>query len=825
MRRFTSAKVIILFATATLVVIAAYFIANRSIDKLVDTVIESTKPNLVLLKIKEINDDVTNAENGVRIYALTQNPKYLESYQNLVHTINHKIDTLLILTKDKKYNTSGIDSISVLMKKKLDLYESLLGVNYAKFLQNAIGNIASQFPGDDSTLVDSLSKSGKKGIFKKIFGPSKKELRQKIDSVSNENERNKEKFTNLQRAILGVGNIEKLKLSSQADKEIAMLSKDKQITWKIQTLIRKVETDESYNMLQKAEEAKHMAEKTGTMIQSLIFGGSLFLLVLVGLILYDITKSNSYRKQLAEAKLVAENLGKNKEEFLAKMSHEIRTPLSSVIGYTERLLSTQLDAKQIGYTNAINNSSEHLLSIVNDILDFTKIESGNIGFEKINFNPEKTVNEVYDALKLKAEEKRLSLVFYTNGISDLILNGDPLRLKQVLFNLVDNAIKFTDNGKVEVKCLASQPALKNGLETADLTFIVKDNGIGIPEEKTKTIFTQFSQADTSISRKFGGSGLGLSISKKIIELQGGTISVESKLSEGSSFTVHIPYVVVSTTMQGSNTLTNEKSISPDTLKKLKGLKILLAEDVEINRALQREMMKDFEIDVEEASNGKEVLNKIMNKKFDLLLMDIQMPGMSGIETIKEIRNNIKSSLPAIAITANVMKQDLDRYMEAGFSDYLTKPFKQAELATKLIKILEGNNSAFEKSRNEDPLTLTNELYNLDELKQLSGSDPKFSIKMLELFISNFDETFQLIKTANETNDLQTAGSSAHKLLPSCRQLSANSLVIKLKTLEILCNSKSEKKEIDTVLTEIDQHYIKVKVLLEKELTVLKTEVA
>lgn len=823
MRRFTSAKVIILFATATLVVIAAYFIANKSITKLVDTVIESTKPNLVLLKIKEINDDVTNAENGVRIYALTQNPKYLESYQNLVHTINHKIDTLLILTKDKKYNTSGIDSISVLMKKKLDLYESLLGVNYAKFLQNAIGNIASQFPGDDSTLVDSLSKSGKKGIFKKIFGPSKKELRQKIDSVSTENERNKEKFTNLQRAILGVGNIEKLKLSSQADKEIAMLSKDKQITWKIQTLIRKVETDESYNMLQKAEEAKQMAEKTGTMIQALIFGGSLFLLLLVALILYDITKSNLYRKQLAEAKLVAENLGKNKEEFLAKMSHEIRTPLNSVIGYTERLFSTQLDTKQIGYANAINNSSEHLLSIVNDILDFTKIESGNIGFEKINFSPEKILNEVHDALKLKAQEKKLSLIFHTNETSDLILNGDPLRLKQVLFNLIDNAIKFTDNGKVAVSCLASLPVSRNGLETTDLSFIVKDNGIGIPEEKIKTIFTQFSQADTSISRKFGGSGLGLSISKKIIELQGGTISVESKLAEGSTFTVHIPYEVVSPSLQKENAFINKKSVFSDPLKVLKGVKILLAEDVEINRTLQIEMMKDFEIDVEEASNGNEVLTKIRNKKFDLLLMDIQMPGMGGIETIKEIRNNIKSSLPAIAITANVMKKDLDRYMEAGFNDYLTKPFKQADLATKLVQVLTKSNAAFLESMKEDHLPLTDELYNLDELKQLSASDPKFPIKMLELFISNFDDTLQLIKTACEHTDFNTAGSCAHKLLPSCRQLSANSLVIKLQSLEILCNSRAEKKEIAGVITEIEQQYKKVKPLLENELKNLKTE--
>jgi signal transduction histidine kinase/CheY-like chemotaxis protein/HPt (histidine-containing phosphotransfer) domain-containing protein len=840
MQRFTGLKVIIVFAITLLIIISAYWITSRSLQNLIEIVNESSKPDSILIKIKEINSDITGAESGVRAFALTQDEKYLEPYLQLADNIQKKLDTLRTLTRNKPYEISAIDTISSLMRDKLEAYHELLSISYSQVLESALGKMTGQFSEKDSTqlamdtsIIVQQELSTKKSFFQKIFGsgPSKKELKEQADSILKsalikENEKSKEKISSVQKTIADIKEKESQQLKKQSEKELALLDKDKEITHQIENLIRKIEFDESLHLQHKAEEANRAAVKSGSRIQILSIAGAIILLLLITLIIYDIAKSNLYRKKLAEAKLHAEKLAKIKEEFLANMSHEIRTPLSAILGYTGRILKTSLNDRQTEYANAIHNSSEHLLSIVNDILDLTKLETGNLRLEKISFNPGLLVKEVCDVMKFKADEKNISVKVDINEIKNINVNGDPMRLKQILYNLIGNAIKFTEAGNVKVVCKKSG---RISGTTAQLTFTITDTGIGIPENKLKSIFAQFSQADSSITRKYGGTGLGLNISKRIIEMQGGTIDVKSKMLEGSAFVFMIPYEILEEEKAiESQTLKNFKvdkkfereNVDQKNRKPLSGIRILLAEDTEINRILQKEMLNDLGANVTEATNGYEVLSNLQVNEYALILMDVQMPGMSGIDAIIEIRKNLNSNIPVIAITANVMQPDLERYKNAGFNDYITKPFKEKELAEKILFVLNGTHSSFKEDTVKE--ISTDALYELNELKNSSNGNSEFVIRMLKIFLSSSDSLLMKVSRNVEEKNWNELSHNVHRLIPSCKYISANSIASRLKVIEEICNTTPDELKIKELLSEILKEYEKVNSALKDEINTLET---
>jgi CheY-like chemotaxis protein len=448
------------------------------------------------------------------------------------------------------------------------------------------------------------------------------------------------------------------------------------------------------------------------------------------------------------------------------------------------------------------------------------METGNLRLEKINFSPAEVIWEVFNAMNLKAGEKNILLECDVENIKDLFLEGDPLRLKQVLFNLIGNAIKFTENGEVIIKC-----RIENSISTLGspfLIFSISDTGIGIPEEKLKTIFSQFSQADSSISRKFGGSGLGLSISKKIIEMQGGTIEVKSKVLKGSEFIFSIPYEMSG---EGRGSRTEIKlmqseflNADPESFKPLSGIKILLAEDVEINRALQIAMLKDLGATVTEASDGYEVISELRAHNFELILMDIQMPGMSGIETIKEIRTKLNLEIPALAMTANVMQKDLEHYLQAGFNDCITKPFKERELAEKILKLLNKKFPNFNEIKNEEQKIYDGAvLYNLQELREASNGNDEFVARMIKIFIRSSEDSLSNMKVKIAAKEFDKIHIYAHKMIPSYNHFNIYDAVEELYILE---------KNGDELLVsnEIIKRYEHLKTISEKVFALLKSEI-
>jgi len=390
-------------------------------------------------------------------------------------------------------------------------------------------------------------------------------------------------------------------------------------------------------------------------------------------------------EELRHAKEIAESSTKSKSDFLANMSHEIRTPMNGIIGTTSLLKSTNLDDTQLDYVNIIDFSANNLLAIINDILDISKIEAGQITLESIDFNLHNVVNETIKLLTSKAIEKGIELSATIDESVPLFAKGDPVRLKQIVINLTNNAIKFTKYGfvKIEVETIEQESKIRKYL------FKIIDTGVGIHENAREKIFKDYVQADNSTSRKFGGTGLGLPISKKLIEMMNGEIGLESEVGKGSTFWFTLTLDIGK---EPPYELVDEHAVTVNGDFKLS---ILIAEDNLVNQKVAIATLKKLGHKLEIAENGKIACDMHRLNHYDVILMDVQMPVMDGIESTKCIRNFEREESPdkkvkIIAMTANAMKEDRQKCLDAGMDDYISKPFKAVELSRILDAAFEQN---------------------------------------------------------------------------------------------------------------------------------------
>jgi PAS domain S-box-containing protein len=483
------------------------------------------------------------------------------------------------------------------------------------------------------------------------------------------------------------------------------------------------------------------------------------------IILQNITESKVFEKKLKLSKQEAEEANEAKSTFIAKMSHEIRTPLNAVIGFAEQLGKTRLSKKQNSYLKIINNSSEHLLFIIDDILVLSKIEAGKIELEEVPFKISHVLKMVRNLLDLRYKKKNLSFnTFYDLSLDDEVVLGDPGRLRQVLINLINNAIKFTHKGGITVNCSPDNITAKQII----VRFTITDTGIGIPPEELEGIFAPFRQVDNSVGRSYFGSGLGLSISKSLIEKQGGSISVKSIPGKGSTFTFTIKYKRTSQPIPDD---TNAHPIPSGIL--LNHVKLLFVDDDPLNQLLGKEILRQYKIKTVFAGSGKEAINLFKPGRFDMVFLDINMPVISGIDVALHIReaeraDKTKPATKIIAMTANVLKSHIEKYLRVGMDDVIIKPFKE-ETVYEMIAMYAGKPASPARRKVSSNDNRPGK-FDLTELERFTKGNATFTLLMLSTFIENSEHLLKKIKMAFAADDYGSIAEAAHRLLPSFEQL-------------------------------------------------------
>lgn len=488
--------------------------------------------------------------------------------------------------------------------------------------------------------------------------------------------------------------------------KILGIEKSPGINYPLEELYRKA----SRSNARKAEELINRSLKTGTpgeiRYQITVNGAEKWLLLkakpefneahnvtrLVGTLL-DITQQIKIEKELTQAKRTAEKALAAKSVFLSNMSHEIRTPMNAIMGLTNLLMQEESisddvmeNLKLIGY------SAENLLVLINDILDYSKIEANKIEFEKIEFNPREVTQKLLRTMGLKAEEKGLSLKYHIDDSIPATLLGDPYRLNQILMNLMSNAIKFTKDGEVSIAI----NKLQQSGDRVNLQIDVSDTGIGIPKEKQERIFESFTQANSETTRNFGGTGLGLAITKRLVNLQGGKIELHSNPGKGSKFSIYMSYLEGNGQPAIHEMSSNGRASSPD----FENVRMLVAEDNMVNQKLLQQICKQWQLNPVFVENGLEACEVCERERFDIILMDLQMPKLNGFDATEKINSNQQSlnqHTPIIALTADAFQETKNRVMNSGFTDYVGKPYKAEELRETILTNLKRRSEPYGKN--------------------------------------------------------------------------------------------------------------------------------
>lgn len=505
----------------------------------------------------------------------------------------------------------------------------------------------------------------------------------------------------------------------------------------------------------------------------------------VGAILFsqNITNDKLLEEELKKSREEALNADKLKSIFIANISHEIRTPLNAIIGFTDLLAKTAASQDQEKYIALINKATDHLLYLVTEVVFLFKLGMGKVYIEKSPFSMLDLLKELEETFQKQAADKNLKFeLHYANNFPDALI-GDSFRLRQILMNVLVNAIKYTDKGGVTFKCKLKKETKKRVV----LVFEVKDTGIGISKNNLESIFNVFEQGNKLNASFRGGAGLGLGISKNLVELLDGQISVTSKVKVGSTFTVHLPFDKATCSVH-----LPPKKIDYDYSldgKLLEGKKILVADDDEHNRILAENLLGGWLTDYVIVEDGQQAIDLLGKKIFDIALIDIHMPNKNGIDVVQYVRadnQGINFKTPIVFMTANAFKSDINMYMKAGFDDYLIKPFREAELYNKLCIILAvkpDKNDKMLMVEIKNPEAIQKDVFNTDELWRTANGDRAFFEKMVNNFIVNAVGLVSVFVEGTAMGNWQEIGEKAHKSLTSFKYFSLFHIASSLQVIE------------------------------------------
>lgn len=571
--------------------------------------------------------------------------------------------------------------------------------------------------------------------------------------------------------------------------ESELLENEMQLNNRLRVLLSTIEAEERKASLEQVETWQETVQQTSQIIAILGAISLLVILVFVFLVIRDVSRSQRYRSQLEDAKTYAESLLKSREQFMNTVTHDLRSPLNSVVGYTGLLEKTNLSKSQNRYLDQLKRSSDYLLHLVNDLLDLSRLEAGKMSIDELTFNPKHLIKEsVENAIppeKPEAVEVRIDIA----PELDQPVITDPFRIKQILTNLVSNACKFTEEGFVEVRAWLEE---KENQQYLNLQ--VKDTGIGISKKQKEKVFEEFSQENSSIEKRYGGSGLGLAISKKIASLLKGNISLESEPGEGSTFLVEIPVKLASGKLKEA-AASEEKQ-----LEDLSSYRILLVDDEPAQLGLLREFVKTTGMTSFSAANGKEAMEKVGQEEIDLVLTDIQMPQMDGVQLLQKMKKK-HPEIPVVALSGQPNVRPAD-YLKMGFSGSLMKPYSSRQL----IELIEGVLEVELKRKQEEKKNIIDEekSYTLSEIRNFAGDDDEALAAILGAFIESTGSGMQALELAYKKGDKEKVSAVAHKMLPMFRQLKADHVIGLLKKLEDRRTEELSPGDMEYLKKEIQQ---------------------
>ena len=868
----TKSKVIVGFVLALGIVLAAIHLTYTSFTKLLGSVEVLSRPNGKLAEMQYTLATISTAESSIRAYTLTMKEEHFKNYLGHLDTVQSQIDSLQYLMRNNKQELAQLDSISSLLKAKQNSLEQYVALKKEQqtldYSDKAMRQIAStveeqplattikqhttttisdrltlneEAPAEDSLFQKQeyqVYKEPKRGFLNKIFSRKEKEdykpvpppkvivpqlnVTQEIKIDTNSTATPVAPLAKVRRILHNVQRESDRKKELLQAKEMALLQQDKHIMDQVRSMMYSLERNEQVLMQQKSKQARAVAKETSMVL--LLIGvlglgaGVAFILI----ILRDITRSNNYKTKLINAQKEAVQLARAKEAFVANMSHEMRTPLNVILGFSQQLRHTSLLPQQQEHLQAVNGAGEHLLHIVNDVLDLSKIEAGKLHISHTIFSLKQLLKQLEHAFALKASSKRIHFLTRTDETIPDVLQGDALRLKQVLFNLVDNAIKFTHEGQVLVSV-----RLKTIRRTRVVVSIaVSDTGIGIPEERIQHVFGEFNQADSSILRKYGGTGLGLSISKKLVEMQGGTLSVHSVHGQGTTFTSVLPLQVA------KGELPEVVDVAAPVTATFQGVKVLVIDDDAYSRKLCELILTRWGMTVHLANDGREAMEQVRLNRFDVVLTDIQLPGISGKTVARNIRKHDKE-VPILALTANILSNEEDFFKNSAISGHLLKPFTEQELHQKLAEALPIALTL--ETEEKQPLTIApplvqvpslpaevEPLYDLSEMRRFTGTDEETLAAVLEVLLADQQQNLQELTSAATGVNWNKAANVAHKMLTAFKHLKAHAVTPDLLKLEqVLHTGKVDQSILKAAVARVELNTRQVLAALQEEVETLR----
>lgn len=771
-RQVNSGFIISMLLVLALILGAVYLI-NKKLNNSIDDLSNNSTPNWRIATCNSIYRELLESENISFAYGLTNDQKYLQQYQEINTSLSKQIK--LLESKNKNYENDYL--IEIFLRKvaqKKSNIEQLLNLQNRYRVKETLSEIEEKT--NDLKPINTIPSEEKKNRFSFSKKPSKEESAK----ISNEIAQRNNQINYLKNEVADMNREESEKERIDNETELSLITSNIQLSNHLFILVHQLEDKERTKLAKQTQIAKNASSEIKVITAVFSIVSILFIVIALYSIFQYFRKNNEHKKLLKEGQEQSERLADARAKFLATMSHEIRTPLNAILGFSDQLHQKKhKDAQTTEQVAIINNSAKYLSKIINDVLDYSKIELDKMTLTNEVFVLKDEINEVLAILSNSFEQKGNRFDLQLKKTKPIKLNGDAIKFKQILFNLLGNANKFTSNGIISLIETESEKDEK----TFIFSFKITDTGMGMSQTFLQQIFTDFQQEINSLNKASIGTGLGLSVTKKMVDLMQGEIRVESEQHKGTSFFIKLPFSVAT-----SETVKTLDKV--ETPQDLSSKKVLVIDDEAYNRKLVRTICQNLGSSIDEAENGKEALNLVEKNKYDLILIDMRMPDISGFELLTILKSKpIKAQL--VALTASILTEE----EKAHFDRVILKPIDQAKLA-------ECFKPSAQESKNDKK---NEEEYDLSELRNFSKNDDVFLQEMLESFVTTSQKGLKEINEALDNNHRREISNIAHKIASPCKHIRAYEVYNILKNLEQGAESLNQ-EELNSSVAQLNRKF-------------------